>query len=139
MAVRLTILIAAAIVAQVTSATAVEPLDYEYFKSRVQPLFLQKRAGHTRCYVCHVESNNAFRLERLPAGGTFWAEEQSRRNFEVALSLVVPGNPSASRLLLQPLAPEEGGNAFHSGGRQFSSKDDPDWKVLEQWVAGQKN
>ena len=25
------------------------------------------------------------------------------------------------------------------GGRQFISQDDPDWKILAQWVAGQKN
>jgi hypothetical protein len=37
-----------------------------------------------------------------------------------------------------PLAPEAGGNAFHNGGRQFESKDDPDWKTLEQWANGQK-
>ena len=35
-----------------------------------------------------------------------------------------------SRLLLQPLAPEAGGNTFHSGGRQFANKNDPDWKTL---------
>src|SRR3974390_2666094 len=52
-------------------------LDYQFFKTRVEPIFLKKRAGHARCYVCHAESNNAFRLERLPpraalrsAGGT---------------------------------------------------------------------
>jgi len=51
--------------------------------------------------------------------------------------LVVAGDPDKSKLLLQPLAPEAGGLAFHSGGRQFSSKDDPDWQILAQWVRGQ--
>jgi len=27
---------------------------------------------------------------------------------------------------------------YHSGGRQFASKDDPDWKVLVQFVNGAK-
>jgi hypothetical protein len=27
---------------------------------------------------------------------------------------------------------------FHSGGRQFASKDDPDWKAIAQWVSGAK-
>jgi hypothetical protein len=50
---------------------------------------------------------------------------------------VVPGNFAASRLLFMPLAPEAGGAAFHNGGRQFASKDDPDWKTLAQWANGQ--
>ncbi len=114
-----------------------QSLDYEFFKARVEPIFLKKKPGHTRCYVCHAESNNAFRLEKLPRGAKFWTEEQSRRNFETASGLVVPGNLAASRLLVMPLAPEAGGNAFHNGGRQFESKDDPDWKTLAQWANGE--
>jgi hypothetical protein len=49
---------------------------------------------------------------------------------------VVPGDPANSRLLLQPLAPEADGNTFHSGGRQFASKNDPDWKTFARWVTG---
>jgi len=119
-------------------ARAAPALDYEFFKLRVQPIFLQKREGHTRCYVCHAESNNAFRLERLSPGASSWNEEQSRRNFEMASILVNPGDPATSRLLQQPLAPEVGGNVFHSGGRQFGSKDDPNWKILADWVNGEK-
>ena len=51
---------------------------------------------------------------------------------------MVPGDPSKSLLLLRPLAPEQGGFAYHSGGRQFASKDDPEWKVIAQWVNGAK-
>ena len=127
------ILCASAVMAQTAPA-----LDYGFFKSRVEPLFLKKRPGHTRCYVCHEESNNAFRLEKLSAGSSFWSEEQSRRNFAVVSTLVVPGNPADSRLLLHPLAPEGGGNVFHSGGRQFASKNDHDWKLLMQWINGAK-
>ena len=36
------------------------------------------------------------------------------------------------------LRPEAGGNVFHSGGRQFGTKQDPDYKVLVQWVSGAK-
>ena len=32
------------------------------------------------------------------------------------------------------VAPEAGGDLFHSGGRQFESKDDPDYKILMQWA-----
>jgi hypothetical protein len=119
-------------------ASAAPPLDYAFFKERVQPIFLLKREGHTRCYVCHAESNNAFRLERLAPGAATWNEEQSRKNFEMTSLLVNAGDPATSRLLQQPLAPEGGGNVFHSGGRQFASKDDPAWKTLADWVNGQK-
>jgi hypothetical protein len=130
-----TSLIGVALQCAATSADA-QALDYEFFKARVEPIFLQKRPGHTRCVVCHAErSNNAFRLEKLPAGGS-WTEEQSRRNYEMASRLVVPGKPDSSLLLLQPLAPEAGGNPYHSGGRQFETKNDPEWKILAGWVAG---
>ena len=124
--------------ASIMSLRAAPVLDYGFFKARVEPIFLEKRAGHTRCYVCHAESNNAFRLERLAPGANTWTDEQSRRNFEMASRLVNPGDPLSSRLLAQPLAPEAGGNVFHSGGRQFASQDDPGWKTLADWVNGQK-
>jgi len=130
--VRLATLIAATMLAQ---GAAAQSLDYGFFKSSVEPIFLKKRPDHVRCYVCHSErSNNAFRLEKLPEGAKFWTEEQSRKNFEVVSRLVVPGDTGKSLLLLQPLAPEAGGNAYHTGGRQFASKDDPDWKTLARWV-----
>jgi len=131
-------LVAALTLAGVSEAASQGPeLDYEFFKHRVEPVFLQKREGHTRCYVCHSENNSAFRLEKLSPGAAFWTEEQSRKNFELAAALVVPGDPAHSRLLLHPLAPEAGGDLFHSGGRQFASRNDPDWKLLAEWVSGQ--
>ena len=130
-------LVAAALLQTSIAGVQAQSLDYEYFKTNVEPIFLKKRPGHTRCYVCHADrSNNAFRLEKLPAGGSFWTEEQSRRNYEMASRLVVPGKPDSSLLLLQPLAPEAGGNPYHSGGRQFETKNDPQWKILAEWVAG---
>jgi len=130
------VLAALAISRSNTAAQAAPKLDYEFFKSRVEPVFLTKRPGHARCYVCHGESNNAFRLEKLPPNARAWTEEQSRRNFEVVSKLVTPGEPDASRLLQHPLAPEGGGSVFHSGGRQFPSKRDPDWRTLAAWVNG---
>jgi hypothetical protein len=113
-------------------------LDYEFFKARVEPIFLTKRPDHVRCYVCHSESTNAFKLEKLPEGKTFWSEEQSRRQFEALSRLVVPGEPEKSLLLIRPLAPEAGGHAYHSGGRQFKSRDDAEWKTIAAWINGQK-
>jgi hypothetical protein len=115
-------------------ASQSKPLDFETFKSRVEPIFLERREGHVRCYTCHSENNSAFHLERLPAGSNFWNDEQSRKNFQSVSGLVVPNDPAKSRLLIHPLAPEAGGDLFHSGGRQFGTKDDPDWKTLAQWA-----
>jgi hypothetical protein len=130
------VLAALAVSGPLTTAQTVPKLDYEFFKSRVEPVFLTKRPDHARCYVCHVESNNAFHLEKLAPGARAWTEEQSRRNFEMVSILVNPGDPDTSRLLLHPLGPEGGGDVFHSGGRQFASKRDPTWRMLAAWVNG---
>ncbi|PYS33582.1 MAG: hypothetical protein DMG14_31490 [Acidobacteria bacterium] len=63
-------------------------LDYEFFRTRVEPIFLARRAGHARCYACHAlgagEGNapNAMRLQLLSPGSATWNEEQSRKNFD---------------------------------------------------------
>jgi hypothetical protein len=135
---KLTVTVSVLMLSAILALRAAPVLDYDFFKARVQPVFLEKRAGHTRCYVCHAESNNAFRLERLSPAATTWDEEQSRRNFEMVSRLVNPGDPATSRLLQQPLAPEAGGNPFHSGGRQFGSKDEPAFRTLTDWINGKK-
>ena len=129
-------LAALAVSKQNTTAQIAPKLDFEFFKSRVEPVFLTKRPDHARCYVCHAESNNAFHLEKLLPDAHEWTDEQSRRNFEMASKLVNPGDPDTSRLLLHPLGPEGGGDIFHSGGRQFPSKRDPAWRTLAAWVNG---
>ena len=134
-------LIAAAVAVTLHAAPAVAAdtsLDYGFFKASVEPIFLKKRPDHVRCYVCHSESTNAFKLQHMAHGAKTYTDEQSRKNFESAANLVVPGDTAKSRLLLQPLDPHAGGNPYHSGGRQFESKDDPDWKVLAEWVNGRK-
>jgi hypothetical protein len=113
-------------------------LDFEYYRTRVEPIFLKKRPGHARCVVCHAGSTNAFRLQPLPTGSATWTEEQSRRNFEIISHLVTPGDPTSSHLLMHPLSPDAGGDPFHGGGRQFASQNDPDWRVLADWVHGAK-
>jgi hypothetical protein len=117
-------------------------LDYEFFKMRVEPIFLKKRSDeHARCYVCHQimrHGGGPLSLDMLPPGASFWTEEQSRHNFEIVSKLVVPGKPDLSLFLRMPLAPEAGGLAdTHQGGRQFASEDDPDWKNMKAWVLGQ--
>src|SRR5258706_5943175 len=119
-----------------SSSSQTPPLSFEFFKTKVQPIFLKNRAEHARCYGCHILPNRIFRLEALSPGSTDWSDEQSQRNFQSALEVVVPGDPASSRLLIHPLSPEAGGDPFHSGGRQFASQNDPDWLVIAEWVRG---
>jgi YVTN family beta-propeller protein len=107
---------------------------FESFRANVEPIFLKERPGHARCYGCHSEGNRAFHLGKLSAGSAVWTEEQSRLNFQNVQQLVTPGDPTSSRLLMHPLAPESGGEAFHSGGRQFASQNDPDFLKIAEWV-----
>jgi hypothetical protein len=117
---------------------AVAPaLDYEFFKAKVEPVFLTKRPGHTRCVVCHTINNAPLHLVPLSPGSAAWNEEQSRRNFQLIQKVVVPGY-EGSRLIKHPLAEEAGGDPHHGGGQQFLSKDDPDWQTLKTFVLGAK-
>jgi mono/diheme cytochrome c family protein len=111
-------------------------LDYEYFKTQVQPVFLAKRTGYTRCVVCHADENAAGFLQPLSPGAATWNEEQSRKNFQSVSRLVVPGQPMKSRLLTHPLEPAAGGDECHNGGRQFKTQDDPQFQAIAAWVSG---
>jgi hypothetical protein len=109
--------------------------DFELYKSTVEPIFLKHRPTHGRCVTCHGSGGGgAFVLQPLASGSTAWTEEQSKRNYAVVSQLVSPGKPTSSPLLMHPLAPDAGGDLFHSGGHQFASQDDPDWQVLAAWV-----
>ena len=118
---------------QTAAPSPASTLDYETYKAKVQPLLLEKRPGHARCYVCH-STGTAFRLQRMPAGRTAYTEEETRKNFEMASRFVVPGVPTKSRLLTMPLAHEAGGTEFHPGGKHWESQTDPEWKALADWV-----
>lgn len=131
----LELLLAALLGQQPAAPPASATLDYDFYKARVQPLFLEKREGHARCVTCHGGSAT-LRLQRLAEGATGWTEEQSRQNFEAVVKMVVPGSPGASRLLRHPLSRDAGGDVFHGGGQHWTSKSDPDWKVMEAWVNG---
>ena len=110
------------------------PLDFQIYKTRVEPIFLKQRGEHARCYACHSQNESFFHLQKLLPGQAAWTEEQSKLNFASVSKLVTPGDTSDSKLLLHPLAPEGGGDSFHSGGRQFESQNDPDWRIIADWV-----
>ena len=121
-----------------SSLTFAAGLDFESYRKNVEPVFLKKRPGHARCVACHDSNGSVFHLDALSPGATTWTVAQSRRNFESVSHLVVPGNPAGSRLLLHPLAPGAGGDYFHGGGRQFASRDEPEWKAIAAWIEAAK-
>jgi hypothetical protein len=125
------ILVLATLLAQETASSA-SPLDYAFFRDRVQPIFLAKRPGHARCIVCHDHTTP--RLQELSPGAATWTEEQSRKNFEAWQRFVAPGDPMASRMLMHPLAAAAGGDPFHAGGKHWTSQSDPEWQTLAAWV-----
>ena len=123
--------------AQAPSPQASSALDFEYFRTKIQPIFLAKREGHTRCVSCHSKGT-PMRLQALSPGATTWNEEQSRMNFRVVQSRVIPNNLTSSKLLLHPLAADGGGDFYHSGGKHWNSFFDPEWQTLANWVCGRK-
>lgn len=126
-----------ALLAQQPASSLASALDFEFFRTRVQPIFLEKRPGFTRCVVCHTGAGNVGFLQPLSPGATTWNEEQSRLNFEAVSRLVTLGEPLKSRLLMHPLEPAAGGDEFHNGGRQFTSQNDPQFQTIAAWVRGQ--
>jgi hypothetical protein len=138
MSFRVVLLAAAAALLATPNSTVAQSLDFAGYQSNVEPIFLTKRDGFTRCVVCHGGATNSFSLVRLRPGVNTYTEDQSRKNFEVVSRLVVAGKPEDSHLLMYPLVPEEGGAAYHSGGRQWPSKNDPNWQAIAKWVNGQK-
>ena len=67
--------VSSSVTAQTSPAAAT--LDFEFFKARVQPVFVAERAGHARCISCHG-SGTPLRLQPIAAGRTSWTDEESR-------------------------------------------------------------
>jgi hypothetical protein len=123
---------------QGAGSTQPPALDYEFFRTKVQPIFLAKRDGHTRCVSCHSKGAAPMILQKPSPGTTTWNEDQSRRNFQSVLPRVVPHNIAQSKLLIHPLLAEGGGDFYHSGGKHWNSFLDQEWQVLANWVCGRK-
>ena len=127
----------AAAQAQLPPAPPAPPLNYEYFKAKVEPVLLAKRPGHARCIACHGQGT-PLRFQPLAPGATTWTEEESRKNFNVIKQVAQPGN-LRSRLLMHPLEEQAGGDFYHNGGKHFTSQNDPEFQVLKAFVMGQTN
>jgi hypothetical protein len=123
-------------VSATASPGASQPLDYEIFKNRVQPILTSSRKGNARCIACHARGGGNSFLEPLAPGATTYSDEQARRNFERIQRLVVAGQPEKSVLLMNPLAEEAGGSHWHGGGKHWASQTDPEFQALAAWVRG---
>jgi len=128
------LLLVLAFVSGASAQTPAPALDFELFKTRVQPIFLAERPGHARCIACHG-SGTPMRLQPLAAGRTTWTDEESRKNFDAVRRMVVPGS-AKSRLLMHPLAESAGGDFYHNGGKHWSSQNDAEWLTIKAWVMG---
>jgi hypothetical protein len=113
-------------------------LDLETHRTRVAPIFLNKRPA-TRAASSATRRIPQLSTSKLTPGAITWSEEQSRRNFVNVSRLVVSGDPAASKFLRHPLAPEAGGDYFHGGGRQFASKQDESGKQSPPGSARRSN
>jgi hypothetical protein len=131
---------AAAALSFVSSSQAAAPataLDYDFFKTKVEPVFLTHREGHTRCVACHTQNNAPFHLVKLSPGSTTWTEQQSRQNFQLIQRVAIPGSMD-SPIVHHPLKGAAGGDPHHGGGDQFESQNDPAWQTLKAFVMGEK-
>jgi len=111
-------------------------LNFDVYKTKIQPIFIAKRPGHARCISCH-SAGTPLRLQPLPPGSATWSDEDSRKNFQAVQRVVLPGVPLKSKLLIHPLAEAAGGDFFHNGGKHWSSQSDPEWQALKAWVLGE--
>jgi hypothetical protein len=118
-----------------STTAAPAALDYDFFKNKVQPIFLAKRPGHARCIACHG-GGTPLRLQPLSPGASSWNDAESRKNFEAIVRVVVPGSLK-SRLLVHPLEEKAGGDFYHNGGKHWQSQNDPEWQTLKAFVVGQ--
>ena len=112
-------------------ASEVVEVDFEFFRSCVQPIFVNPIENAMPCAECH---SGEFAVE--PPANAYWTEEQSRQAYEDLVYLIDPGRPDSSRFLHKPLHPNAGGDLMHNGGRRWFSKDDPERRALEDWVTG---
>jgi YVTN family beta-propeller protein len=122
------------VVAEQSAESRRPALDFEFYRARIEPMFLVKRPGTFRCVECHGRGAGALRFQPLVDGA--WSEQASRDNFASVSAFVTPGNPAASRLLQHPLAREAGGDPFHGGGKHWS-KGDAEYRTLAAWVRGE--
>lgn len=123
-------------------------LDEAFYGCKVEPIVV-KRCGMLACHgraerFYRVFSRNRFRFDQEPMNrDAIITVEERRFNYEAALAMVDLGDPDRSFLLKKPLD-RKGGGYYHGGelmfhlGDVFLSTDDPEYKILSDWVHGAK-
>jgi hypothetical protein len=121
-------------------------LDRPYFDCRVQSVLTRDCAT----YLCHGDERRPFRTyarHRLRLGLPIelivspLTPEERTANYDNARAFVDLTSPADSLLLRKPLEASAGG-AFHRGaeifgmGNVFATRDDPDARVIADWIAG---
>ena len=112
MAALLAQLLATSSAAQQPAASPTAVLDFEYFRTQVQPILLTKRPGYTRCVVCHSTGGAVGFLQPLSPGATTWSEYQEHIRSDAALDRrlqpVLVAEPSREQAIkiLTSLRPE---------------------------------
>ena len=117
-------------------AKADTPLDFDFFRACVQPVFATPREGHIKCSNCHNAGIIGFAPP--PQDGKAWNDQEAKRAFSTISRLIIPGNPEQSRFMLKPLHPDGGGSYTHNGPRRWQSRTDPEWQMLAGWVRGER-
>ncbi len=123
-----------------------QELDFDFYRDNIEPMFYRLRGtfqppdpGDPACVMCHTwQANTPMMLQSLEEntdGSVYWTEAQSRQNFQAVSRLVTPGDPDNSRLLQTPLSAAAGGSAMHTGGKFWDSRNDPEYRVLAEWVS----
>jgi hypothetical protein len=117
-------------------AKADTPIDFDFFRACVQPVFANPREGHIKCSNCHNAGIIGFAPP--PQDGKAWNDQEAKRAFSTISRLIIPGNPEQSRFMLKPLHPDGGGSYTHNGPRRWQSRTDPEWQMLAGWVRGER-
>lgn len=114
-------------------------LDYEEFKTNVQPILAEGCSNPS----CHAREERAFSLyapmaRRMDESRTHMVEplteEELLHNFTVSCVLSSDSSvPDQTLLLRKPLA--DFANTHHGGGAVFEGKADDRYKKLADWIA----
>ena len=80
-------------------------LDFEFFRTRIQPVFLKKRPDLARCYVCHSQGTPLV-LEGVPPGPHTLSveviDERGVRQGPRLHHVTVPGPDAVVRVTVAP-------------------------------------
>jgi hypothetical protein len=100
-------------------------MDYDSFAVRIDPILTAHGCDIVACHGGGIR-------------GTFALSPSTDKDivldFNQASLQVNPSNPSASPLLLKPLAEAAGGVAHAAPFDAFASTDDPDYQAILAWI-----